>query len=213
MSKRLSKKIGSGIYLVIDPSMDELTLLHKLTLCIKEKLVAVQIWDNFKNEIGIAELIHKICKLCHSRNIPVLINNRWDVIPNSLLDGVHFDSIPENYAIIKETLNKPFISGLTCNNDLTLVSWASENELDYISFCSIFPSSTANSCELVRFTTIQKVAEHYALPIFLAGGIKPENMKQLEELNYTGIAVISGIMSSDQPDESIKKYQEQLNSK
>ena len=213
MSKIPSKKIGSGIYLVIDPSMDELTLLNKLTFCINEKLAAVQIWDNFKNEIDMAELIHKICKLCHSRNIPVLINNRWELILNSLLDGVHFDSIPENYTAIKETLNKPFISGLTCNNDLSFVSWASENKFDYISFCSIFPSSTANSCELVRFATIQKATEHYALPIFLAGGIKPENMKQLENLNYTGIAVISGIMSSEQPDESIKKYQEQLNSK
>jgi thiamine-phosphate pyrophosphorylase len=103
--------------------------------------------------------------------------------------------------------------GLTCNNDLTFVDWASKNKLDYISFCSIFPSSTVNSCELVSFNTINQAAKRYSLPIFLAGGIKPENLDKLKELDYAGIAVISGIMSSDRPDESIKKYREKLNNK
>jgi len=206
-------KISSGIYLVIDPSMDELLLLNKLTLCLKEKLAAVQIWDHFKAEQNISGLIRKICDLCHAKNVPVLINNKWELLNDFLLDGVHFDEIPENYSAIKERINKPFMCGLTCNNDLTFVDWASKNKLDYISFCSIFPSSTVNSCELVSFNTINQAAKRYSLPIFLAGGIKPENLDKLKELDYAGIAVISGIMSSDRPDESIKKYREKLNNK
>jgi len=206
-------KISSGIYLVIDPSMDELLLLNKLTLCLKEKLAAVQIWDNFKAEQNISGLIRKICDLCHAKNVPVLINNKWELLNDFLLDGVHFDEIPENYSAIKERINKPFMCGLTCNNDLTFVDWASKNKLDYISFCSIFPSSTVNSCELVSFNTINQAAKRYSLPIFLAGGIKPENLDKLKELDYAGIAVISGIMSSDRPNESIKKYREKLNNK
>lgn len=213
MNTIINRKISSGIYLVIDPSMDELLLINKLNLCLKEKLAAVQIWDNFKAEQNISALIKKVCELCHAKNVPVLINNRWELLNDFLLDGVHFDEIPENYTAIKESINKPFICGLTCNNDLTFVDWASKNKLDYISFCSIFPSNTANSCELVNFNTINKAAKHYSLPIFLAGGIKPENIDKLKELNYTGIAVVSGIMSSDRPDESIKKYQEKLNIK
>lgn len=213
MNTIINRKISSGIYLVIDPSMDELLLINKLNLCLKEKLAAVQIWDNFKAEQNISALIKKVCELCHTKNVPVLINNRWELLNDFLLDGVHFDEIPENYTAIKESINKPFICGLTCNNDLTFVDWASKNKLDYISFCSIFPSNTANSCELVNFNTINKAAKYYSLPIFLAGGIKPENIDKLKELNYTGIAVVSGIMSSDRPDESIKKYQEKLNIK
>jgi thiamine-phosphate pyrophosphorylase len=213
MSGIVKRKMSSGIYLIIDPSMDELILLHKLNLCLKEKLAAVQIWDNFKGTKNILESINKICELCHAKNIPVLINNRWELVNNSLLDGVHFDIIPQNYTEIKERVSKPFISGLTCSNDLTVVEWASVNKLDYISFCSIFPSKTVNSCEIVNFNTIHEAAKHYKLPIYLAGGIKPENMNQLEKLNYTGIAVVSGIMSTNTPHESIKKYQEKLSKK
>lgn len=210
MSGIVKRKMSSGIYLIIDPSMDELILLNKLRLCLKEKLAAVQIWDNFNSARNILESINKICELCHAKNIPVLINNRWELINSYLLDGVHFDNIPQNYDEIKKVVNRPFISGLTCSNDLTIVEWASVNKLDYISFCSMFPSKTANSCEIVNFNTIHEAAKHYKLPTYLAGGIKPENMHQLEQLNYTGIAVVSGIMSTNTPHESIKTYQEKL---
>ncbi|MBC8770490.1 thiamine phosphate synthase [Arenibacter sp. BSSL-BM3] len=207
------RTMGSGIYLIIDPSMDESILLNKLKLCLREKLAAVQIWDNFKDDQNIIELINKICEQCHAKNVPILVNNRWELLNSSLLDGVHFDVIPENYTQIKGSVIQPFISGLTCNNDLTHVEWASRNKLDYISFCSIFPSQTANSCEIVNFSTIHDTTRNYGLPIYLSGGIKPENIHQLDELKYTGIAVVSGVMSTNKPNESIRKYLEKLNKK
>ncbi|WP_229201291.1 thiamine phosphate synthase [Arcticibacterium luteifluviistationis] len=202
-----------GIYLVLDPSMDEELLLHKLSLCLKEKLAAVQIWDNFNAEQNIPDLVQKVCERCQPKGVRVFINNRWNLLSNTDVDGVHFDEIPENYSVIKTKVNKPFLSGLTCNNDLAWVHWANENQMDYISFCSIFPSSTANSCDLVDFETIQQASEIFSKAIFLAGGIKPENIEKLSSLKYNGVAVVSGIMSSDTPDLAIKQYQEKLNSK
>lgn len=213
MTQSLGRKITPGIYLIIDPSMDELLLLKKLTLCLREGVAAVQIWDNFNEGQNIIEFIRKVCELSHAENTPVLINNKWELISKTALDGVHFDEIPDNYPeVVKSTIH-PYIIGLTCNNDLTLVSWANKNKLDYVSFCSMFPSDTANSCEIVRFDTVQQASEHYSIPIFLAGGIKPENMDQIEKLDYNGIAIVSGIMSAEKPNESIKKYQDKLNKK
>ena len=65
------RTMGTGIYLIIDPSMDELTLLNKLNLCLSEKLAAVQIWDNFKDNRNLIELINKIIEQCHAKNVPV----------------------------------------------------------------------------------------------------------------------------------------------
>lgn len=210
MNTTSRKKITPGIYLVVDPSMEESVLLNKIGLCLEEEIAALQVWDNFYAGQNINELVQKICSLCHAKHVPVLINNRWELLNNSLLDGVHFDRIPENYLQIKETINKSFLTGLTCNNDLSHVRWATANQLDYISFCSIFPSTTSNSCELVNFNTIHEAAKISSLPIFLAGGIKPENIEKLKELEYAGIAVISGIMNSDKPGEAIKVYSEKL---
>lgn len=212
--KTVTKRhIKPGIYLVVDPSMEEPVLLHKIELCVQEQITALQVWDNFLPGQNITALIQKICQLCHKKEIPVLINNKWELLTSSSLDGVHFDEVPSNYKLIKESLQRPFISGITCNNNLSVVHWANEQQLDYISFCSIFPSGTSNSCELVDFNTIHEAKRISSLPVFLAGGIRPGNMDQLDALDYTGIAVVSGIMNTNRPDESIKEYREKLKNK
>ncbi len=208
----MKKTIQKGIYLVIDPSIDRNTLLSKLQQAIKGKIVAVQIWDNFKTGCNIKELIKEISSLCQSQNIPVLINNQWSLLLDSELDGVHFDTVPDNFNQLKQELGKEMIVGITCGNDLSVVKWADENGLDYVSFCSVFPSSTANSCELISFETIKQAYKITSLPIFLAGGIKPENIHLLNGLNYSGIAVVSGIMNADKPVEALKMYYEKINS-
>lgn len=203
-------KIQNGIYLIIDPSMNLETLICKLKEIIQEEIAAIQIWDNFKPNENPIEFIDEILHLCHTKNIPVLINNRWELLKQTNLDGIHFDKIQDNILQLKNELNREIITGITCNNDLSIVKWANENEFDYISFCSMFPSSTANSCELVSFDTVKEARKITSLSIFLTGGIKPENIDLLNELNYSGIALVSGIMSSESPIEALKKYQQKI---
>ncbi|MGN6603368.1 MAG: thiamine phosphate synthase [Ginsengibacter sp.] len=206
----MKKRIQNGIYLIVDPSMNRYTLLSKLKELIHEEIAAVQIWDNFNPSENIIEFIEEILCICHPENIPVLINNRWELLKETSLDGVHFDAIPNNISELKKEAGRKIFTGITCSNDLSIVAWANENGLDYISFCSMFPSTTANSCELVTFNTIKEAKKITPLPIFLAGGIKPENIDMLQELNYSGIAVVSGIMKSDQPIEALKKYRQKI---
>ena len=204
-------RIKRGIYLVADPSMEEEILLGKIEQALEEKLTALQIWDNFKTEEKVIPLVEKICELCHSNDVPVFINNQWNLLKETSLDGVHFDEIPGNITRIRREIGKQFLSGLTCNNDLSWVDWAEMNRFDYISFCSVFPSGTSNSCELVDFETIKKAREKSSLPIFLAGGISPNNIKKLEDLDFEGVAVVSGIMNTDNPQEAIQNYSKNLN--
>ena len=206
-----NKKIDSGIYLVIDPSLDETALIEKLKLILEEPIAAVQIWDHFLPGQDIEKLINIITGACHKKNVPVLINNKWEWLKKSELDGVHIDSIPGNLDLIKQIIGKKFICGITCNNDLSIVDWAADNHLDYISFCSMFPSPTSNSCDMVLFETIRKAKATANIPVFLAGGVTLENMPKLDGLPFNGIAVSSGIMKSENPKETIHSYLEHLN--
>lgn len=213
MEVKVNKKsIESGIYLVIDPSMDEQSLLDKLKVILTKEIAAVQIWDNFKDEQGNLALIRKINSLCTRHNTPVLINNRWDILKLTELDGIHFDTIPNNLDEIRKEINRDLLIGITCGNDLNDIQWATNNNIDYISFCSMFPSSSVDNCEIISHETVKEAALIFDKPLFLAGGIDPENLKQLEELKYDGIAVISGIMSAEHPDQAIDGYRKNLKS-
>jgi len=207
MEMTLTKRnIGAGVYIVIDPSMAKPVLYNKLDAVLTEKIAALQIWDNFGSEDGIPELINELCGRCHHKDVPVLINNRWQYLKDTSLDGVHFDAVPNNYEQIQTEVNRPFLCGITCTNDMQPVIWAKDNGVDYISFCSMFPSATVESCELVSHNSVHRAKAIYDGPIFLAGGIKPDNVGGLRHLPYTGIAVISGVMNSDAPGQSIHEY-------
>lgn len=200
--------IESGIYLIIDPSMDEDILFSKLNQIVKEKIAAIQIWDNFKENQNIEKLFLKIYQKTSLNKIPLIINNRWEYLKQIPLDGIHFDEIPENFNQITKEINRDFIVGITCNNELSTIEYAEQNQFDYISFCSMFPSKTENSCELVNFETVQKAKSIFTGKLFLAGGIDLNTIKNLDELNYDGIAVVSGIMSAKNPSETIREYQQ-----
>ncbi|MDQ8005033.1 MAG: thiamine phosphate synthase [Pedobacter sp.] len=206
----MMKTVQNGIYLIIDPSVKRETLLSKLNEILSEEIAIIQIWDNFKPNEDPLEITDEILRLCHKKNIPVLINNQWQLLKKIDLDGVHFDEIQNNIYEIKHDLGRKIITGVTCNNDLSVVKWANDNELNYISFCSMFSSSTANSCDLVTFKTVKDARKITSLPIFLAGGIKPENIEMLNELPYSGIAIVSGIMEADKPSEAIRIYKQKI---
>lgn len=206
----MKRKIQSGVYLIIDPSVNRDKLLNTLEQIVRESIAAVQIWDNFLPDEIPLQLIDQVLQLCHPQNIPVLINNRWELLKKIHLDGVHFDKQPHDIFQLKQELGRDLITGITCNNDLSAVQWAHDNGLDYISFCSMFPSSTANSCELVTFDTIRSAHAITDIPIFLAGGINPDNMDKLAVLNYSGVAVVSGIMNAADPLSELKSYQDKI---
>lgn len=198
-----TKQINSGIYLIIDPSMNEEELLSKLKIVLKENLAAIQIWDHFSKVKNTKSLFKKILNLTIDSKTPTIINNKWELLKDLPFDGVHFDKMPYNLTEIKTKLNRSILLGITCNNDVEQIKQAKKQHFDYISFCSMFPSSTANSCQLVNFETIHQARKIFDGKIFLAGGINEKNINHLKPLHYDGIAMISGIMSNEKPLEII----------
>lgn len=212
----MKKEISGGIYLVLDPSMNKTELLEKLKKALDGGVDVVQIWNHWPQDFSRSEkieLIEEISEVTKNFKVPVLINNDWKLLKETDLDGVHFDEIPKDIEQIKDEIKREFISGITCSNDLEIIQWADENDFDYVSFCSMFPSSSVDSCEIVRPETVQKAREITDLPLFVSGGITLENLSELKDLDFQGIAVISGILSSESPQKSTAEYREKLKEK
>jgi thiamine-phosphate pyrophosphorylase len=207
------KTINSGVYLVLNPAIEENVLLKKLNKALYGGISIVQIWNNWQNGTGLPEkleIIRSVVNMVRGFNLPVLINEEWELLHQSELDGVHFDSVPQNFEQIKQKLKRNFLAGITCQNDLELIRWADEHGLDYVSFCSMFPSSSVQSCEIVQPETVRKAREITQMPIFLSGGITQENLNDLKDLNFDGVAVISGILNADSPELAVRNYNKAL---
>lgn len=204
------RNIKGGLYLVIDPCLGLDAILPKLQKAIEGGIDVLQIWNNWNSHQNKQELLDSICSIAHANDIPVIINGEWELMMTTALDGVHFDDIPSNFKAMQEVIGKPFICGITCGNDLSRVHWAEENQLDYISFCSMFPSVSAGVCEIVRKEAVQQARQITSISIFLAGGITLENVNELADTGMDGIALISAIMKAGDPQKATQAFKNKL---
>lgn len=207
-------EISGGLYLVLDPSMPMITLLEKLKQALAGGVRVLQIWNNWPSSFQNSEkkaLIKAIIAIASEYKIPVLINEDWELLKETALSGVHFDQIPENIETIKAAVGRDFIIGITCSNDLQVVAWAEQHKLDYISFCALFPSKSAGDCEIVQPETIKKARAMTQIPLFVSGGITVKNLMELKDLDFTGVAVISGILNAHSPEVATLAYIQALN--
>ena len=207
------KYISKGVYLVIDSSMDKERTLNQLRAVKNEEIAAIQIWNNPAIEKVDKCFLKDIIQLYQDVPVPILINEEWKLLKEIDFDGVHFDSIPNDFLKIEQELDREFLKGITLSNDLEVVEKADEFSFDYVSFCSMFPSKTVDSCEIVHPGSVKKCREITAMPIFLSGGINPGNMDLLQQLPFEGIAVVSGIMKATDPVKALRAYNKQLTSK
>ena len=192
-----------GLYLVVDPCIPG--ILPKLEQAIKGGVDMVQIWNHWLPGHQKEAFIHTVCDMAHQHNIPVLIHEAWEWLSRTPIDGVHFDQIPANWQTVKKEIDTSLITGLTCGNDLEKVRLAAEQQFSYISFCALFPSESAGSCEIVLPETILKARQITSIPIFASGGIDHGNLDKVLPLGVDGVAVISGILKARNP--SIAAYQ------
>ena len=197
-----------GVYLVIDPKRNWESLFQKLDGALKGGLNVVQVWNHWAENIPMEkklEFLNKIKMLCANFDVPVLMHDDWQLADRAGLYGVHFDEIPSNFEEAQNTL-KGRIIGITVGNDLDKIRWANQQGIDYISFCAIFPSSSVDTCEMVDQKNIQMARTIIDVPIFLSGGIRTENLKHLAKLDFSGVAIISGILDAADPAKAVRKY-------
>lgn len=202
------KKIQGGLYLVVDPEPGLHTVSSKLRAALRGGVDAIQIWDNWSSKPTHEGFIPEVCKIAHEYDVPVLINNHWQWLKEFPLDGVHFDSIPGDLYQIRKQIDRNFFVGATCGNDWTQIDKAINHKVDYVSFCSMFPSATSNSCELINTNVVRRLCNTTNIPVYVSGGVTVDNLASLLPLGIKGVAIASGIMKADDVEQATTLFKQ-----
>lgn len=197
----------SGLYLVVDPAIPN--VFEKVSRALEGGVSVLQIWDHWRPETDKDEFVHTLAKRAHEHKVPVLINADTSLLVRHNLDGIHLDRLPEDLAEIRKA-SPDAIIGVTCGNDRDLIRESIEKGVDYISFCSMYASQSAVTCEVVLPRIVTETRRLTDIPIFASGGITVENIQEVLELGVDGIALISAILKSDDPKLEALKYNQIL---
>ena len=199
-----------SIYLIADPSLDTSLLLQKIEKALRGGLFAVQLWDHWRGILDPLAVIKQVHELTRAAHVPLFVNEGLEFLKWTCFDGIHLDKPNEMLPALKKQ-RPDLLWGMTCSNHVEELQWAERHSLDYISYCSVFPSKTSTSCELVTSETIQNTRQFYQGKVFLAGGINELTLPRLHSLPFDGIALVSAIMGASNPNEAVLSYHSLLN--
>lgn len=192
-------KALKGLYLVIDPMEDFDVLEPRILQVLRGGVGVIQVWDHWGEDQDRKAFIRRL--LAVAGDIPVLVNNDLELAGMPGVKGIHLDR-PEDIARVSRD---KLIVGVTLSGaaDWKMLKQAG---VDYVSFCSMFPSSSTDACELVDFQTVREACKNFPGSVFASGGINLNNAHQILELGVSGIALISGLLKAEDPFSATKKF-------
>lgn len=131
------------------------------------------------------------------RGIPLIINDRADVVLASGADGLHLGQKDLPLAYARKILGKERLIGISVNT-IEEARAAESGGADYIGVGPIhFTSSKDKLPTILGLEGLRFVREKVRIPILAIGGIDADNAKAVMASGADGIAVISAIMGAD----------------
>jgi thiamine-phosphate pyrophosphorylase len=204
-----------GLYLVVDTTIPEERLIPVVQHALEGGVDIVQLWGEQHDTTVLRTVGLRILALTHEHGALCLVSDKLDVCQEIGADGIHFDGyeLPRlTPSEAKKILGIDKIVGVTCGNSVEKLRWAQENGADYVSFCSIFPTSSVDTCEIIPLEMIRTAKRILSIPVFAAGGITVDNLNNVLEAGADGVAVVSAILKAQNPRLTARAFKEKLDS-
>lgn len=197
------------LYAVTDrDSLDRQTFYKQIKAALVGGVTIVQLREkNLPYEELVKEAL-EIKELCHSFNVPLIINDNVDAAIQCGADGVHVGADDMPVEEIRKKTPPNFIIGATAKT-AEQAQAAEKAGADYLGVGAVFPSPTKTNAVRITYDQLKEISAAVNIPTVAIGGISLENVTRLKDSGVNGIAVVSAIFSA----EDIKTQTEKLKEK
>jgi thiamine-phosphate pyrophosphorylase len=198
------------LYALVDPAVAGGRTLPDLTARIAGHATLVQLRDKLGSTRAMVEEARALRGVLEPAGIPLLINDRVDVALAAEADGVHIgqDDMPVPDARL--LLGRTAIIGLSINS-VALAQAAPLELLDYVAIGGVYGTTSKDNAkppigiEGLR-TIVQTVrARKRGFSICAIAGINAGNAGAAIEAGADGVAVISALSRSDDPEKAARE--------
>ena len=156
-------------------------------------------------------LAQNLKKILQPFRVPLIINDRADIALAVDADGLHIGQSDLPYHIARKLLGPEKIIGISVESMRDVIE-CNKYDVDYIAISPVFATPTKTNT-IIEFG-IEGTKEAMTItrhPVVAIGGINLSNAKEIIDTGVNGIAVVSAIMSADNPCEEAKKFIKKVN--
>lgn len=196
----LSKMIDYSLYLITDDiylkNHDIFNILEK---CFEAGVTVFQYRAKEKTSLEMFREAEKLRRLTNKYGIPLIINDRLDLALAVEADGVHLGQDDLPIGVAKRCLGDKII-GIS-NNHYNQAKEAILNKADYIGVGPVFKTMTKKDAKPVcGVKPIMQIKNEFPnAKVVGIGGITLDNAVEVLRAGADGVAVISGILGSEDP--------------
>lgn len=196
------KSFDTSLYLVTDrSSMGDCEFESKIRSAVEGGCTMVQLREKNINSYLMYQRALSIKKITDEYHIPLIINDRLDIMLAVGADGVHLGQQDIPVKIVRRLIGKDKIIGVSahCPEE---AEKAERDGADYLGVGAIFPTTTKKDIIITPVDVLRKIKETVSVPVVAIGGINQNNINTLKGSHVDGVAVISAIMKSKDPKSS-----------
>lgn len=157
-------------------------------------------------------LSEKIRRLCQAYRAALFINDRVDVALASDAEGVQLGTASIPVVPARALLGPQKLIGVSTHS-IEEAKAAQQSGADFVLFGPVYftPSKAAYGTPQ-GLTALKAIVDNTSLPVYAIGGIGPENVQAAKNSGVRGVALISAIISAQNPKEATEKILRQLRS-
>lgn len=151
----------------------------------------------------------KVKELTDKYNVPLIINDRIDIMLAIDAAGVHLGQSDMPADIARKIIGQNKILGISASN-LTEAKKAYEDGADYLGVGAMFATQTKPDADVTSMKGLKKIRENVDIPIVVIGGINCKTISLFSKIKVDGFAVVSAIMSEKDSGKASKDLIEEI---
>ncbi|MCT4586221.1 MAG: thiamine phosphate synthase [Carboxylicivirga sp.] len=194
------KQCDVSLYLVTDRELS-LGRSHQFIVeeAVKGGVTMVQLREKDISTHDFYQLAKELKKVLTPLNVPLIINDRLDIALAVDADGLHIGQSDMPYEVARQLMGADKIIGLSVET-IEQAREANQLDVDYIGLSPVFSTMTKTDINTpLGLEGIKEIASFTKHKTVAIGGINTDNAGDIIKNGADGIAVVSAIVSQENP--------------
>lgn len=198
------RKIDYSLYLVTDRKQPAPGTFEKVVEeALKGGVTLVQLREKEGDTGLLYERAVKLKQITKAYHVPLIIDDRIDIMMAADADGVHLGQSDMPAALARKLIGANKIMGVSAGTLEEAVK-AEKDGADYLGVGAMFPTATKKDADITTPETLRKIMDTVHIPVVTIGGMNERTIPLFKGYGLSGFAVVSAIMASREPEKAAK---------
>lgn len=184
------------LYAVTDAAwVGKQTLMEQVKDALDGGITFLQLREKNLDRDAFLKEAREMAELSRQYHVPFVVNDEVEIALECGADGVHVGQDDMACQNARKLLGPDKIIGVSVHNVEEALK-AQADGADYLGLGAVKATPTKTDAKVVEFEEIQRVCDAVSIPVVAIGGIKRDNLMELQGSHVDGIAVVSAIFGA-----------------